>query len=106
MVQTWTIVTISCVQCGQVAELKQVECSSDGQLRFLCACHQCKHMVQWLPFATQLAHLALMKDIERSVEIKATLAVPLIPAPAFNEEDGKFLTDLNIIFPQEDKDAA
>ena len=99
MIQTWTNLEITCCTCKNIAELKEIHCAADGQFKFVCACHTCKSMVHWCPYASQIAHIALLKDIERTKELETALAVPLISPPAFTPEDAEFFKTFHIIDP-------
>ena len=62
---TWWGILVFCPQCKKQASLQTVCHSADGEFLFTCYCFDCKAVVTWQTFASQLQHQALLQDLKK-----------------------------------------
>ena len=95
----WWGVNLPCTECRGETSLQLVLFSADGELKFTFYCSKCRKILDWVVGATQLAHRALMCDMDRYHKPHPTnrpLSPPLSKPEKLTEKDKKLLSDFGI----------
>jgi len=107
MEQVWYGVCVPCHKCKKETTIQACSFSADSEFRFTCYCFDCQEVIVWRVFASQLAHKALVSDMEKQTPIVPATRVlrpPILPKPEkVTEEDKKFLHDFGIDPEEMDK---
>ena len=96
----WWGISLSCPKCKADTTLQLMAYSADGEFRLTFYCVDCRETIQWRVFASQLAHRAMLNDMEKQTPIVPATRVlrpPILPKPEkVTEDDRKFLEDFGI----------
>jgi hypothetical protein len=94
MKMQWWGCMLTCPECKGETILQLVLFSADGQIQLSYWCPKCKEIYRWDVFATQLAHQALMNDMEKARKNPPTIQ-PVQPPlrlkpPLITDQDRNF----------------
>ena len=100
MKKHWWGTFLHCPECKSECILQLMFFAADGELQFKYWCPKCKEIYQWDVYATQLAHQALLNDMENDRKNPPTIQ-PVKPPlrlkpPLMTEEDKKDAHDMGI----------
>ena len=100
MKMSWWGASCQCQECNSDTILQMVMFASDGQFRFIYWCQRCKDTRMWDVYASQIAHQALLNDLEKARKASPTvkpLKPPLqIKPPLMTDKDKKDAHDMGI----------
>ena len=96
----WWSASCTCPECKVECTLQVAFFKADGQFQFTYWCSKCKELYNWEVYASQVAHQALMNDMEKARKAPPTIQ-PVQPPlrlkpPLMTEQDRKFEKDIGI----------
>ena len=96
----WWSASCTCPECKVECTLQVSFFKADGQLQFTYWCHKCKELYNWEVYASQVAHQALMNDMEKARKAPLTIQ-PVQPPlrlkpPLVSDKDKKDAHDMGI----------
>ena len=101
----WWGCSLTCPECNIETVLGSFAFSADGGLQMAYECSKCKRKYKWEIFATQLAHKALLNDIEKARRAPQTVQAVrpplLLKLPLMSEQDKKDAHDMGIDWDRE-----
>jgi len=96
----WWGAVCTCPECKVECTLQVAFFKADGQLQYTYWCPKCKEIYNWEVYASQVAHQALMNDMEKARKAPPTIQ-PVQPPlrlkpPLLTEKDKKDAHDMGI----------